>query len=127
MLTPGKWPPEIDVLEHRGSEPAVHMHLQLSNGVITARAAASNPWRTRPPAFTPIGVLWQPDALTYYLDRTPVAWIRSQPGLDRPMYLLANLAVGGRWPGPPDASTPLSAVYEIDWIAAFAVLEGDGA
>jgi beta-glucanase (GH16 family) len=32
------------------------------------------------------------------------------------MYLLANLAVGGTWPGDPDASTPFPASMIIDHI-----------
>jgi beta-glucanase (GH16 family) len=36
------------------------------------------------------------------------------------MYLLANLAVGGTWPGAPDASTPFPATFEIDYIRAYA-------
>jgi len=36
-----------------------------------------------------------------------------------PMYVLANLAVGGNWPGSPDASTPFPSDLEIDWIHVF--------
>jgi beta-glucanase (GH16 family) len=32
------------------------------------------------------------------------------------MYLLVNLAVGGSWPGSPDASTRLPADLRVDWI-----------
>jgi beta-glucanase (GH16 family) len=126
LLSPGQWPPEIDVLEHRGSEPAIHMHLHWSEHGHHRASGCEHPLSDTSTRFHAYGVLWLPDALTYYLDRIPVAWIRAKPGLDRPMYLLANLAVGGRWPGPPDASTPLSAAYEIDWIAAYAVVDGNG-
>jgi len=33
-----------------------------------------------------------------------------------PMYLLVNLAVGGKTPGSPTAQTPFPARFEIDWI-----------
>ena len=52
-------------------------------------------------AFHAYGVLWTPEAVAFYLDRVPVAWMRTKPGFDRPMYMLANLAVGG-WAGEPD-------------------------
>jgi beta-glucanase (GH16 family) len=70
-------------------------------------------------AFHSYGVLWRADMLVFYVDRRPVGWMRSPAGLDRPMYLIANLAVGGRFPGPPDATTRFPAAFEIDWIAAF--------
>ena len=33
-----------------------------------------------------------------------------------PMYLLANLAVGGDWPGAPDDSTPFPSTLQIDYV-----------
>jgi beta-glucanase (GH16 family) len=35
------------------------------------------------------------------------------------MYLLANLAVGGDWPGNPDASTVFPGYMDIDYIRAY--------
>ncbi|PZF57082.1 glycoside hydrolase family 16 protein [Curtobacterium sp. MCBD17_013] len=35
---------------------------------------------------------------------------------DQPMDVLFSLAVGGNWPGPPDASTPTTSRMVIDWI-----------
>ncbi len=35
---------------------------------------------------------------------------------DAPFHLLLNLAVGGDWPGPPDASTPNPSVMLVDWV-----------
>ena len=32
------------------------------------------------------------------------------------MFLVVNLAVGGDWPGAPDARTPFPAALLIDWI-----------
>ena len=36
-----------------------------------------------------------------------------------PMYILANLAVGGDWPGAPDATTQFPATFDIDYIRAY--------
>ena len=41
------------------------------------------------------------------------------PPVNKPMFMLANLAVGGQWPGAPDASTRFPATYEIDYIRAY--------
>jgi hypothetical protein len=35
------------------------------------------------------------------------------------MYILANLAVGGNWPGDPDSHTPMPAHMDIDYIRAY--------
>jgi len=35
------------------------------------------------------------------------------------MFLLANLAVGGDWPGDPDDSTAFPSYYEIDYIKVY--------
>lgn len=32
------------------------------------------------------------------------------------MYLILNLAVGGDYPGPPDARTVFPATFEIDYV-----------
>lgn len=35
---------------------------------------------------------------------------------DKPMYPILNLAVGGVWPGPANASTPSPATMTVDWL-----------
>lgn len=35
---------------------------------------------------------------------------------NRPMHVILSLAVGGRWPGPPNASTPSPASMTVDWV-----------
>jgi beta-glucanase (GH16 family) len=37
----------------------------------------------------------------------------------KPMYVIANLAMGGHWPGKVDASTPLPAKMQIDYIRVY--------
>lgn len=119
LLTPGAWPPEIDAMEARGAPGyAVHLHwsengAHRSSGCDIALVDAGT-------AFHAYGVLWTPEAVAFYLDRVPVAWIGAKPGFDRPMYMLANLAVGG-WAGTPDESTAFPATYAIDGIAAWSL------
>ncbi|MBR9813146.1 glycoside hydrolase family 16 protein [bacterium] len=38
---------------------------------------------------------------------------------DHPFYILLNVAVGGNFPGPPNAATPLPATMEVDWVRVF--------
>ncbi len=45
---------------------------------------------------------------------------RSTAGIpSEPMYIIANLAVGGDWPGNPDATTRFPGFMEIDYIRVF--------
>lgn len=41
----------------------------------------------------------------------PSDWV-----FDAPFFLLLNLAVGGSWPGPPNASTPNPSTMLVDWV-----------
>ena len=69
--------------------------------------------------FHTYAVDWTPSTLTWLLDGKPVAsTTKNIPS--KPMYILANLAVGGDWPGLPNASTPFPGVMEIDYIRVWA-------
>jgi beta-glucanase (GH16 family) len=68
------------------------------------------------------GVAWTPDDLVFFIDgvettRTSGAPFRDSP----PMYMLANLAVGGDWAGTPDDGTQFPAVMQIAHIRAYAL------
>ena len=62
-----------------------------------------------------VGTLWEPGRLTWYLDGAPVYTLTSGVP-DQPFFVQANLAIGGSWPGPPDASTPFPTSFDIDYI-----------
>ncbi len=63
------------------------------------------------------GVDWEPGAITWYVDGveryrfTNTAYISNEP-----MYVLLNLAVGGDWPGSPDASTVFPNYFDVDYV-----------
>jgi len=109
---------EIDVFEMLGHEPqtiyqSTHrgdhgVHLRRDVGFDTTAD-----WHR-------YGLKWTPDALVWYVDgketaRTDGTMFRDAP----PMYMLANLSVGGSWPGHPDASTRFPAEMRIDYIRAY--------
>jgi len=67
-------------------------------------------------------VNWQPNDITIGVDDTTLgAFTPSSlpPGaqwvFEHPMYALLNIAIGGDWAGPPDASTPWPATMLVDW------------
>ena len=123
LLAPGGWPPEIDVMEARGA-PGYTVHVHWSEGGVHHASGCDIPLADGTAAFHDFGVLWTPAAIAFYLDRVPVSWMRTKPGFDRPMYMLANLAVGG-WAGEPDATTSFPATFAIDRIAAWALAGAD--
>jgi beta-glucanase (GH16 family) len=65
------------------------------------------------------GVDWRPDRIVYSLDGREVARF-TDPGRipSAPMPLIVDLAVGGSWCGPSDATTPDGASLQVDWIRA---------
>ena len=115
-----RWPPEIDVLEILGHETnKVYMtnHWQdaqgrhLSNGGAWVGPDFSAGFHT-------FAVDWQPDVIVWYVDG--VERFRSSKGIpSMPMYVLVNLAVGGDWPGNPDASTPFPATMDVDYVRVY--------
>jgi hypothetical protein len=124
------WPAsgEIDVLEVIGREPTVaHQtihgptagggHWQIANHTTGA------PWHED---FHTYGVLWLPDRITFFVDGTlkrtltpsdlAAGW---QWAFNKRHFLLLNLAVGGTWPGYPDATTPFPATLLVDYVRAY--------
>ena len=63
------------------------------------------------------GVLWTPTTLTYYFDGKQTAQMPTPPDIDtEPVYLIADLAVGGSWPGNANGET---GQMKIDYIRAY--------
>lgn len=59
---------------------------------------------------------WLPGKLRWYLDGKLIFTVKGDEVPDEPMYVVANLAVGGRWPGSPNNSTQFPASLAIDYI-----------
>ncbi len=110
--------PEIDMLEMIGQNPEeliLHFHPEdrdadsPSKRIRVADPDLTEGWHT-------VGVQWSPGELVYLLDGKPVWTVTGQQVPSEPMYLVMNLAVGGAYPGPPDARTAFPATFEIDYV-----------
>ncbi len=111
--------PEIDVVEIIGRKfPAMEMVLHYPAADGSWRSASrswvgpdwSADWHT-------FGLDWRPDALTWYVDGVERFRYKTTANIPtEPMVLIANLAVGGTWPGAPDATTPFPSFYHIDYV-----------
>jgi beta-glucanase (GH16 family) len=117
----GSWPPEIDVVEMLGHEPdtyyaTVHYaekgaHKESGAGIKRLKLTTQH---------VTFGLLWTADELVWYQDDVEVRRAKN-PGIDKPMYMLVNLAVGGKWPGAPDKTTRFPAQMRVDYVRAFAL------
>lgn len=110
--------PEIDVMEIIGDEPRVvnlrfHYPADGEGGDVGGSWTGpdfSQGWHT-------FAIDWRPASLVWYVDGVERWRYEDQAHIPSgPMYLLANLAVGGDWPGPPDATTQFPSSYQIDYM-----------
>jgi len=114
----GGWPPEIDVLEILGHEPdKVYMtNHWFDNGHQSHGESWTGPDFSA--SFHTFAVDWEPGTIVWYVDGVERA--RSTAGVpSEPMFVLANLAVGGDWPGMPDSTTHFPASMDIDYIRVY--------
>lgn len=133
----GSWPKcgEIDIMEvlgnavdlaygtiHYGSPYASQQgSYLLTNGTTYASD------------FHDYSVEWEPGEIRWYVDNelyfTANDWFTAEEGadektypapFDQPFFLQLNLAVGGSWPGPPDATTNFeNAEFLIDYVRVY--------
>jgi beta-glucanase (GH16 family) len=115
----GDWPPEIDIMELLGHDPAT---VYVSNHWGTP---ADHQYRTQGVVgpdfssdFHTFAVEWEPGALRWLVDGV-VRDAMSSRVPDVPMYLILNTAVGGTWPGDPNATTALPQVHEVDYVRVY--------
>jgi beta-glucanase (GH16 family) len=114
------WPPEIDIVEVLGHEPTRFFGSAHTMAAGERRAAIRDAEvGDLSDGFHTFALSWRPDRLRWHVDGRPVVDLPTEPDMHRPMYMLANLAVGGAWPGDPDASTPFPATMAIDHIRAY--------
>jgi beta-glucanase (GH16 family) len=120
----GNWPPEIDVLELLGHDPSTYYvgaHWKDAGGRHVFDTQSRHAPVDLSQGFHDFGTLWTADRITFYLDGQEVYSMATPPGMNEPMYLLAGLAVGGNWPGAPDATTKFPAEFQIDSIEVWAL------
>jgi beta-glucanase (GH16 family) len=111
--------PEVDVMEIRGQYPNV---LWMTNHFIDQFGFDESDYSTYDATnystgFHTIGVDWEPNSLTWYVDgvaRKTISDASEIPNMN--MILRLSLEVGGDWNGPPDANTPFPSSLAVDWI-----------
>ncbi|UCE04276.1 MAG: glycoside hydrolase family 16 protein [Candidatus Latescibacterota bacterium] len=125
------WPAcgEIDIMEYRGQEPSiVHGSLHgpgyFGGSAVTGRFALPDEGFNED--FHIFGVEWDADRITWTIDEVPYQFIapRDLPRggrwvFDHPFFIILNVAVGGHFVGPPDASTSFPQTMLVDWVRVY--------
>lgn len=115
-----QWPPEIDIMEMLGHEPnRVYGSNHWGNPPVSTYQTSPFQLGTVNPnfatTFNTFSCDWHPDRIDFYVNGNLFATHRSRVPQE-PMYIIVNTAVGGFWPGYPDATTAFPQRFEIDWI-----------
>lgn len=121
---------EIDIMEMIGSEPDYvygSMHY-FASGDLHSEVNEFEPSAVSPAVkFHVFAVERDSQAITWYVDDQPVASenlgrIFADPAykpFQEDFYLLLNIAVGGTWPGEPDASTYFPQRMLVDYVRVY--------
>ncbi|MFE6188450.1 discoidin domain-containing protein [Streptomyces sp. NPDC056465] len=133
FLTGRPWPynGEVDIMEILGKDvktaySTVHAPAYNGGGGIGApytlpgNADFSDDFHTWVADWNSKGITYSLDGRTVLtLDKEQVEQTRGPWIFDHPHYLILNLAVGGDWPGPTDASTPFPAKMLVDHVRVY--------
>ncbi len=123
------WPRagEIDIMENIGKEPNI-VHGTVHGPGYSGDKAFGGPsqleQRNYADDFHVFAVEWEAGEIRWYRDG--VHFHTARPDLvkgewvfERPFFVLLNLAVGGYWPGNPDAGTVLPQRMLVDWVRVY--------
>jgi hypothetical protein len=125
-LWPGFWllrvdqsyPPEVDILEMRGNDPSTNFNsFHGEDGVDSSQATHLGDLSA---GFHTFGFDWTASTMTWYVDGQPTYQLTTPAYMNEPMYMLLDLAVGGSFPGSPDATTQFPANFNIDYVHVYA-------
>jgi beta-glucanase (GH16 family) len=127
------WPKcgEIDIVENIGKEPAT-IHGSLHGPSATGRTSDLTAIFKLPPGqgfadeFHLYAVEWEPDTVRFYVDSNLYTSFHSSEWpaggiwvFNHPFFIILNLAVGGDWPGSPDASTKFPQRMVVDYVRVY--------
>lgn len=138
----GQWPKcgEIDIMEVLGNDVSTAygtLHFGEPHGEIQGTWGLTG--QTYADSFHEYSVEWEPGEIRWYIDgnlyNTANDWFTAVQGedekpypapFDQPFFVQMNLAVGGTWPGNPDATTDFDkAEFEIDYVRVYQKPEYD--
>lgn len=114
--------PEIDIMEHIGDDRDVVFHTYHyfdSEGNLRSTESMETSGIDFTSEFHTYAVEWKPGQLIFYVDGIERRRVTDPNISSQDMYIIANTALGGWWPGSPDDSTVFPSKFEIDYIRAY--------
>jgi beta-glucanase (GH16 family) len=124
----GGWPEsgEMDIVEMIGSLPGQAVGTVHTGMPYDFKSGYYNlpPGQIFADNFHIFSMEWEPDSITWFVDGiqyhqlTPDDIGPWEP-FQEDFYLILNLALGGNWPGPVDASTELPQTLEVDYVRVY--------
>ena len=131
-ITTVPWPAsgEIDIMENIGKEPAIyHSSLHMTGGDRT-ETYTQHSGEKLASAFHTYGMIWAPKRIDFYIDTpnnpyatfTPASLPATAkwPFDDGKFFFILNVAVGGSWPGSPDATSTYPQEMLVDYVRVYA-------
>jgi beta-glucanase (GH16 family) len=124
----GRWPPEWDILEVINTNNDIYGYIHPLKGgkwTFEGGAAGSDCLYTSVEGapniydqFVIFGFTWTATDLYWYVNgvMTEHFSVNSAAGSNDRFWILLNLAVGGKWPGNPDETTPWPGNMQIDYV-----------
>ena len=128
------WPAcgEMDIMENIGKEPGkIHgsVHGTGFTGTPLGTATELAGGKKFAEEFHTYGVIWAPGKVQYYVDDPAHTYAMFTPADlpkgavwpfdDGKYFLLLNLAIGGQWPGPPNAATGSQVEMLVDYVRVY--------
>jgi beta-glucanase (GH16 family) len=119
---------EIDIMEYRGQEPniligSIHGPGFSGNNAISGKYQSPGFLNER---YHVYAIEWDTESIAWFIDDTRyhrvkrddlpagARWVYNQP-----FFILLNVAVGGRWVGPPAAETVFPQTMRVDWVRVY--------
>ncbi len=127
----GIWPRsgEIDIMEYLGHQTSInygtcHFGDAWDNKDYSGNSRNISPASYADGNFHTFSVEWEPNEIRWYVDGIHYHTFDGNVGsyiypFDRDFHFILNIAVGGSWPGNPDATTVFPQTMEVDYVRVY--------